>query len=70
MTTKAEILKAIRNKCLECSCGQPGEVRICHLTTCDLWPLRFGRDPIPSRGRGFAKSHVYTGDFEDGEAVS
>jgi len=70
MTTKADILKAIRNKCLECSAGQPGEVRNCHLTDCELWPLRFGRDPNPSQRRGFAKSRVYTGDFEDEGAVS
>jgi len=70
MTTKADILKTIRNKCLECSCGQPGEVRKCHLTTCDLWPFRLGRDPNPARGRGFAKSYVYADDFEGGEDVS
>jgi len=63
MTTKAGILSAIRHKCLECCCGQPGEVRACHITDCELWPFRFGNDPAPSTNRGFAKSSVYTGDL-------
>ncbi len=63
MTTKAAILKTIRAKCLDCSCHQPQEVRLCPVQTCDLWPFRFGKDPSPSR-RGFAvKSSVYTNDF-------
>jgi hypothetical protein len=62
MTTKAAILQTIRHKCLDCSCHQPGEVRECPVTTCDLWPYRFGRDPEPSRTRGFAKPDGYTGD--------
>lgn len=70
MTTKANILQAIRSKCLDCSCYQPSEVRNCHLTTCDLWPFRMGRDPNPTSRRGFAKSNVYTEVFEDEEAVS
>jgi hypothetical protein len=62
MTTKAAILLAIRHKCLDCSCQQPGEVCECPVTTCDLWPYRFGRDPKPSRTRGFAKPVGYTED--------
>jgi hypothetical protein len=69
MTTKADILHAIRQTCLDCSCYQPSEVRNCHLTTCDLWPYRMGRDPDPSRRRGFGKSPAYTNDFEEEEAV-
>ena len=60
MTTKAAILSAIRQKCLDCSCQQPGEVRECPVTECDLWPFRFGRDPDPSPRRGFAKPDGYT----------
>jgi hypothetical protein len=52
MTTKAEILKAIRAKCLDCSCYQPNEVRICHLVKCALHPFRMGADPNPARSRG------------------
>ncbi len=61
MTTKTGILQAIRQKCLDCSCLQPAEVRECPVSTCGLWPYRLGRDPEPSRTRGFAKSPVYTG---------
>jgi hypothetical protein len=69
VTTKSTILQAIRRKCLDCRCGQPGEVNKCHLTTCDLWPFRFGRDPDPSPSRGFAKSSVYSDGFEQREAM-
>ena len=67
MTTKAAILQAIRNKCLDSSCYQPVEVRECPVTTCGLWPYRLGVDPDPSPNRGFAKSPVYTDAFrQDG----
>ena len=49
MTTKAELLKAVRAKCLDCSCYQPSEVKACPLTRCSLWPFRSGADPSPSR---------------------
>jgi hypothetical protein len=38
-------LKAIRAKCLDCTCYQPAEVRLCPVTACSLWPFRFGRNP-------------------------
>jgi hypothetical protein len=70
MTTKAAVLHAIRNKCLDCSCYQPVEVRECPLTTCGLWPYRFGVDPDPSPNRGFAKSPVYTDELrQDGHTL-
>ena len=53
MTTKAEILKSIRANCLDCSGGQPLEVRLCPVQRCNMWPFRFGQDPNPSQ-RGFA----------------
>jgi hypothetical protein len=61
VTTKADILQAIRRKCLDCSCDQPSEVRECPVTACDLWPFRFGHDPAPSRTRGFAKHPLTSG---------
>jgi len=66
MTTKAAILSAIRQKCLDCSCFQPSEVRECPVEACDLWPFRFGTDPFPSPNRGFAKSPVHTADSGKG----
>lgn len=38
-------IKAIRAKCLECSCNQLGEVRECPITDCPLFPFRFGKNP-------------------------
>ena len=35
--------KAIRQKCLECCCGNAAEVRRCHITDCTLWSWRLGR---------------------------
>ena len=49
MTTKAQILKDIRAKCLDCSVYQEAEVRLCPVQACALWPYRMGRDPNPSR---------------------
>jgi len=38
-------IKAIREKCLDCSGGQPKEVRLCPVKTCALYPYRMGRRP-------------------------
>ena len=38
-------LKAIRAKCLDCCCGQEGEVRKCPVLNCPLYAFRFGRNP-------------------------
>lgn len=37
--------KAIRLKCLECSCGSSNEVKLCRVENCPLYPFRFGTDP-------------------------
>ena len=37
--------KAIRAKCLDCVCWQPGEVAACPTTKCPLHPYRFGHRP-------------------------
>ena len=62
MTTKAEILHAIRGKCMDCSGYQTQEVRFCPVSACPLHAFRSGKDPHPSRGRGFAKTLGYTGE--------
>lgn len=49
MTTKTEILKIIRANCIECSGGSRHEADLCTSTKCNLWPLRFGKDPNPAR---------------------
>ena len=38
-------LKAIRAKCIECSCGQKNEVKLCPVTGCPLYPFRIGKNP-------------------------
>ena len=37
-------LKAIKLKCLDCSCGQQEEVNECPVSTCALYQYRFGKD--------------------------
>ncbi len=38
-------VKAIREKCLECSAGQAKEVRECLIHDCSLYPFRLGKNP-------------------------
>ncbi len=38
-------IKAMRAKCMDCTCNQPKEIRLCPLTTCALWPYRMGKRP-------------------------
>ena len=38
-------VKAIREKCLECSNGSVREVELCPVTGCALYPFRFGKNP-------------------------
>lgn len=42
-------LRAIRLKCLDCSCDQPKEVRLCPCTDCALYPFRFGKNPYRAK---------------------
>lgn len=37
--------KAIRAKCLDCSCGSQKEVRECVIPDCPLYPYRMGKNP-------------------------
>jgi len=37
-------IRAIRLKCLDCTCSQKNEVRYCEIDTCPLWPYRMGDD--------------------------
>ncbi len=38
-------LKAIRLKCLDCSCGSINEVQLCTHTQCPLYSFRLGKNP-------------------------
>lgn len=42
-------VKAIREKCLECSGGSSNEVQKCTVTACPLYAFRFGKNPYRTR---------------------
>ena len=44
--TQKPILSILREKCLDCCCNQPGEVRRCTAVQCSLWPYRMGTNPL------------------------
>lgn len=50
-------IKAIRAKCLDCSYGQPQEVRLCPIEKCPLFPYRMGHRP--------KDGEIINDDFED-----
>ena len=54
MTTKATILKAIREHCLECLGGSWYEVERCTAPWCSLHQYRFGNDPTPNAAKAEA----------------
>jgi hypothetical protein len=70
MTAKAQVLKAIRKYCVECSAGSRSEVARCHLTNCPLWTYRFGTDPDTGPARGAAKRVLPRGSSEQETAFS
>jgi len=42
-------LRAIREKCLDCSGYQKMQVKLCETIACSLWPFRAGRHPYKKR---------------------
>jgi len=62
---KVTPLKAIRLKCLDCSCWQPKEVRLCVHEECSLFPYRFGKNPkrkgVGIVGSDFKKNNDLSG---------
>jgi len=72
VTTKSDILRAIRLKCLDCCCGYVKEVRNCTVSNdCSLYLYRFGTDPAPARKGRFQKSDSTQSNFssKQGEQV-
>ena len=49
MDEKRSPLKAIREKCLDCTYGQTNEIKLCPVTYCPLYPFRFGKNPYNKR---------------------
>lgn len=43
--TRTTAIKAIRQKCLDCSGESMLEVRTCEIKTCPLHPFRMGKNP-------------------------
>jgi len=37
-----QLLKAVKSKCLDCSCNSPTEVKLCPVATCPLYPFKMG----------------------------
>ena len=60
--------KAIRLKCLDCTCGQQAEVRKCTATHCSLWRYRMGKEENdelkPIRKKGEKSDDFEDEDFE------
>jgi hypothetical protein len=48
-------IKAIREKCLDCSGGSRQEVRLCPITRCALWPYRLGKRPASTMALQLAR---------------
>lgn len=44
-------MTAIRARCVQCCCGQPGEVAKCTAKTCALHPFRMGVNPFNKKVR-------------------
>lgn len=62
-------LKAIRLKCLDCCCGSSNEVKLCPVTSCALYPFRFGKNPnragLTNSGSFEKKESGSTSDFSE-----
>ena len=40
-------IKAIREKCKDCTCNELRKIRECRIKDCRLWPYRMGKRPKP-----------------------
>ena len=49
MNYKKSPVKAIREKCIDCSGGSHKEVKLCPATQCPIYPFRMGKNPFHSR---------------------
>ena len=61
-------IKAIRAKCLDCTCGSPQEVRLCPTPDCPLYPYRMGHNPNrKGKGGKFTAQVAETSDGTEDE---
>lgn len=42
-------VKAIRAKCMRCSCDNPVEIDKCPIVDCPLYPFRYGKNPYRAK---------------------
>ena len=60
-------IKAIRKKCLDCTCYQPKEIKQCRIIDCPIYPYRFGRRPdkatLDTLKEFYAENHEPTKGF-------
>lgn len=42
-------IKAIRSKCVDCTCGHTKEIKECVITKCPLHPFRMGKNPFSAK---------------------
>ena len=49
--SKRLVMKAIREKCLDCSGGSTKEIRFCAVKECPLRKYRLGKDPDSKRSK-------------------
>ena len=54
-------VQSIRWKCLDCSCNSHKEVELCQVTSCPLYPYRFGKRPATAMKLG--KQVVADGEY-------
>ena len=61
-------VKAIRKKCLDCSCFQPKEVRLCTCVDCPIYPYRMGTRPskatLDTMEAFYEENPEYSGGFQ------
>lgn len=58
MAERVSRSKAIRLKCLDCSCGQAAEVRKCPAVDCPLWRFRMGREIKDEENTSFSDENL------------
>ena len=66
-------IKAIRKKCLDCTCHQPKEIRFCTVIDCPIYPYRLGHRPdeatIDTLKEFYEENPEPTGDFSPKKVI-
>lgn len=63
----ASPIRAIRAKCLDCSGGQPSEVRKCVALNCPLWPMRMSSNPFHGSHASVENEAAVSAAFQEGQ---